>query len=309
MELGVRGEALKTRMGPVVERLGDATLDRLGPRFDLVEEYRRPVPAQFAIEIFGLQDCDPMWLSSTTQTLFEFLFIDIENSPVVLAEATAAAGPFRDLLDASIASGKAGPDTVIGIGLAQHAAGLPGWDPLSLRNNILGLIIGLVPTTAKSSAMAFDFATQDLARQAEFFAAHDMGDPARFNRYCRELTRLHPINPGLFRIARHDTVLVHNGRTREIKAGTKVFASTAIAMVDAAVVDAPQEIRLDRPESHYLTYGHGLHACTGRYLNDLHVSTLLSLALSRGRVDRVAGTAGDLKFEGKWPSSLTVEIK
>ena len=309
MDLGFRRDQIENQMIPRIARIADETLDSLGARFDLVDDYLKIVPARFAIETFGLQDCDPKWLSKTTQALFEYLFIDVENSPVVLAEAEAAAAPFRDLLDASIASGKAGPETVIGYGLTQHAAGFAGGDPLSLRNNILGLIIGLVPTTAKSAAMAFDYATQDLEKQADFFKAHDTGDAPAFNRYCRELTRLHPINPGLFRIARRDTVLNYNGNAREIKAGTKVFASTATAMVDKKVLEDPLEIRLDRPETHYLTYGYGLHACTGRYLNDLHISRLLSRALARGRVDRVADTAGDLKFDGKWPSSLTVEIK
>lgn len=309
MDLGFRRDEIETRMIPRIARIADEVLDGLGDRFDLVEDYLKVVPARFAIETFGLQDCDPKELSRTTQILFEYLFIDVENSPVVLAEAEAAAAPFRDMLDASIASGKAAPDTVIGAGQRQHAAGFPGCDPLSLRNNILGLIIGLVPTTAKSAAMAFDYATQDLDRQSAFFQAHDAGDGAAFNRYCRELTRLHPINPGLFRIARHDTVLNYDGEARAIKAGTKVFAATSTAMVDRRVLDDPLEIRIDRPETHYLTYGYGLHACTGRYLNDLHISTLLARALARGRVDRVEGEAGDLKFDGKWPSSLTVEIK
>lgn len=309
MDLGFRRDAIETDMIPRIARLADAELDRLGTRFDLVADYLKLVPARFAIETFGLQDCDPASLARTTQILFEFLFIDIENSETLLAEAEAASAGFRDMLDASIASGKAGPETVIGYGIAQDAAGFPGCDPQSLRNNILGLIIGLVPTTAKSAAMAFDYATQTLEMQADFFAAHGSGDAASFTRYCRELTRLNPINPGLFRIARHDTALRYKGEAREVRAGTRVFASTATAMVDGRVLDDPLEIRLDRPDTHYLTYGYGLHACTGRYLNDLHIATLLSRALARGKVDRVAGAAGHLAFDGKWPSSLTVEIR
>jgi cytochrome P450 len=309
MEMGFRRDEVEGTMIPLVARLANERLDALGASFDLVEDYLKPIPAQFAIDLFGLQDCDPMWLNKTTQILFEYLFVDIENNPIVAEEAKVASAEFRDLLDASIASGKAGPDTVIGRGQKLDAEGFAGCDPLCLRNNILGLIIGLVPTTAKSAAMAFDYGTQNKDMEAAFFAAHAAGDADAFNRYCRELTRLNPINPGLFRITKRDVNVYHNGKPRELKAGTLVMASTAVAMLDKTILDEPRAIKTDRPETHYLTYGYGLHACTGRYLNDLHISTMLSEALKRGAVDRVAGEDGNLSFEGRWPSSLKVEIK
>lgn len=309
MDMGFRRDEISDVMLPRIARLADAKLDQLGPHFDLVQDYLKPVPAEFAIETFGLRDCDPQWLSATTQVLFEYLFVDIENDPELAEKAKSAAAEFRQMLDRSIAAGDADQDNVIGRGLRLHQHKFADSDPLCLRNNILGLIIGLVPTTAKSAAMAFDYATQNKAAEADFFAAHSGGNGETFNRYCRELTRLNPINPGLFRVVNADTEVYHNGNGRKLKAGTLVMASTAVAMLDKSVLDEPKKIRLDRPETHYLTYGYGLHACTGRYLNDLHISHLLSRALVRGRVDRLADATGNLNFDGRWPVSLMVELK
>ncbi len=309
MDMGFRRDEISSVMLPRISRIANEKLDQLGSDFDLVRDYLKPVPSQFAIETFGLSDCDPQWLTETTQVLFEYLFVDIENDPELATKAGASAAEFRDMLDKSIAAANAGDATVIGSGIRLHEQQFADSDPLCLRNNILGLIIGLVPTTAKSAAMAFDYATQNKTTEADFFQAFDADDGTSFNRYCRELTRLNPINPGLFRIVNKDTEVYHNGRDRKLKAGTLVMASTAVAMLDKSVLDEPKKIKLDRPETHYLTYGYGLHACTGRYLNDLHISTLLAEALKRGRVDRVAGDSGNLNFDGRWPVSLMIEIK
>ena len=47
-------------------------------------------------------------------------------------------------------------DDVLGRYLALQAAGMPGTDDLSIRNNLLGLIVGAIPTTSKCCAHALD---------------------------------------------------------------------------------------------------------------------------------------------------------
>jgi cytochrome P450 len=195
----------------------------------------------------------------------------------------------------------------LGRGLALHKAGASGFDGVNLRNNMLGLLIGLVPTTAKSAAMAYDYGTRTPADAQAFFAVFRNGDAAQFQAYVRELTRLNPINPGLFRQAVRTARVHSGGRAYEIPEGNMIFVGTHTAMRDAAVLPDPKAVLPGRPDSAYLTYGFGLHACFGRYINDLHVAALLHHCFAAGHLERAAGNAGDLVFDGAFPARLVLK--
>ena len=47
-------------------------------------------------------------------------------------------------------------DDVLNRCLAMQTAGLPGMDDLGIRNNLIGLIIGAIPTTSKAAVQALD---------------------------------------------------------------------------------------------------------------------------------------------------------
>ena len=168
----------------------------------------------------------------------------------------------------------------------------------------MGLLIGLVPTTAKSAAMAFDYATQTQEQAQttrDYFQSHDLEAAVA---YTRELTRLNPINPGLFRQTSADVELFSLGHRHTIPKGNFVLASTYTAMRDHKFISKPDIIAPGRPDSSYLTYGIGLHSCFGRYINDLHVGSLLYYAYQATPLERREGEAGDLIFEGAFPKSL-----
>ena len=68
-----------------------------------------------------------------------------------------AARDCRDYLDSAIRERKQTPtarDDVLNRCLAMQAAGLPGMDDLGIRNNLIGLLIGAVPTTSKAAIQA-----------------------------------------------------------------------------------------------------------------------------------------------------------
>ena len=71
-----------------------------------------------------------------------------------------AAAKTRAYLDALIAERKRDRgrcDDVSERCLAMQDAGLPGMDDLSIRNNLIGLIIGAIPTTSKSAVLTLDY--------------------------------------------------------------------------------------------------------------------------------------------------------
>jgi cytochrome P450 len=67
----------------------------------------------------------------------------------------AAAAKARAWLDQIIAKRKRQdlqPDDVVGRCLALQKASVPGIDDLGIRNSLLGLVIGAIPTTSKCCA-------------------------------------------------------------------------------------------------------------------------------------------------------------
>jgi hypothetical protein len=58
-----------------------------------------------------------------------------------------------------------------------------------------------------------------------------------------------------------------------------------------------------------MTYGAGLHACFGRYINDLHIALLLRELFLSDTLKRADGNDGDLQFDGPFPDSLILELK
>jgi cytochrome P450 len=204
------------------------------------------------------------------------------------------------MLDAQIADrDRGGEDTLISRGQAMIACGRLPIDGLALRNNLLGLLIGLVPTTAKAAAMALDHLTLDASRAALLRAA--LPDPLRFAGLVREAMRLNPINPGLLRVARRDARVP--GSDALIREGATVFAATISAMRDPKFVSDPMAMDPYRPASVYLNNGFGLHACFGWYVIDANVTQLLRTLLEAGYA-RTPGAEGDLGFEGPFPARM-----
>jgi cytochrome P450 len=93
-------------------------------------------------------------------------------------------------------------------------------------------------------------------------------------------------------------------RETTVPARATVVAATLSAMHDENEVEAPDEFRPDRPYSTYIHFGHGLHRCFGEPLNRVQLPALATALLERGPVER----AGDLEWEGPYPSSLRVRL-
>ncbi|MDX1489905.1 MAG: cytochrome P450 [Pseudohongiellaceae bacterium] len=304
MQLAFRRDDIDIIIKPLLKKLADKHSPALKENKDLVADFFTPIPAEFAIEYFGFSKIQPQWLHKVTAGLFDYIFIDIANTPQVTSRALEYAKELREALDNEIALGEAGGNTVLGRCLKLRDDNVPGFDDTNIRNNILGLLIGLVPTTAKSAAMAFDYATQSFEQaQAtrQYFQSNDLDSAVS---YTKELTRLNPINPGLFRKTSAEVELFSFGNRHVIPKGNFVLASTYTAMRDSKFITKPLTVAPGRPNSNYLTYGVGLHSCFGRYINDLHVGSLLYYAYQASPLERCEGSEGDLIFEGAFPKSL-----
>src|ERR1051326_2212313 len=292
-----------------VENSARGIVDGANGALDVVGDLSRVVPARWIADYFGCVPPSDKQLADWGSIIFQYLFTDLNNDPEVGRAAQAAAAEARAWLDRSIADRKASgvkKDDVLGRCLALQGAGVPGMDDLSIRNNLIGLIVGAIPTTSKCCANALD---QLLNRPEQLAAAQKAaaaGNDALFSRYVFEALRFNPNNPGVFRIAAEEyTVAKGTLRATTIPKGAFVVAATQSAMFDEHKVEEPEDFRIDRPAWVYMHWGYGLHTCFGQYINQIQIALILKPLLAAGTLRR----EGPLQMEGPFPSSLRVSFQ
>ena len=282
-----------------------------GGKIDVIQ-LSRTVPVRWVASYFGCPAKSETDLADWATVIFQYLFADLNNDPVLDAAALAAAAKVRPWLDEIIARRKANPtqdDDVVGRCLALQSLGLPAMDDVSIRNNLLGLIVGAIPTTSKCCAQALDelLKRPDILAQAQ--EAARAGNDALLAQYVFEALRFKPNNPGLIRIAAEDyTVARSEMHATKIPKGTQVLAATQSAMFDGCMVDSPNEFQIGRPDYIYMHFSLGLHSCFGQYVNRVQIPGILKPLLQRKGLRREPGTAGQLQIKGPFPSALAVEF-
>jgi cytochrome P450 len=300
MRAVVRRQDMAGLIVPFVAHTAESLVAASGGRLDVVRQLSRIVPTRLIAAYFGCPPASEEELADWSTAMFRYLFTDLNNDPAVGAAARDAAAKARSWLDQTIAKRKkqsSQPDDVVGRCLALQSAGMPGMDDLGIRSNLLGLLIGAIPTTSKCCAQALEEAQQ--AARAD--------DDALVAQYVFEALRFNPNNPGVFRIAAEEyTVAKGTMHATPIPRGAAVVAATQSAMFDERIVDAPSEFRTGRPDYIYMHFGYGLHACFGQYINRVQIPGILKPLLQRKGLRRAEGDAGRLQYGGPFPSSLGV---
>lgn len=303
----VRREDIPNRIAPFVQRTAGDLVAAAGNQLDVVR-LSKNVPAQWIADYFGCPLLSEQQVESWGSVLFQYLFLDQDNDPKLGQAAAKAAAAVRAWLDETIAARKAShavKDDVLGRCLLLQAARLPAMDDVSIRNNLLGLLVGAIPTTSKCCTQALDqlFQRPEQLKAAQAAAVAD--DDALLAKYVFEALRFNPNNSGVFRLTAQDYRLAKPSlHATTIPKGTLVIAATQSAMFDDRFVDDPNEFRIDRPEYVSMHFGYGLHTCFGQYVNRVQIPGILKPLLKRPGLRR----AGDLKYDGPFPSSLLVNL-
>jgi len=312
MRAVIRRSDLSGIIAPFVASTAKSIVDSAAGGLDVVSQLGLVVPTRLVGAYFGCKPDSETDLASWASTIFQYLFTDLNNDPAVDAAARDASARTRAWLDEAIKTAKEGgkqDDTVLMRCLGLQSAGLPGMSDVDIRNNLLGLLVGAIPTTSKCCAQALD---ELLKRPAELARAQDAAcadDDATLAQYVFEALRFHPNNPGVFRVAAQEYV-VGKGQLHatKIPAGTSVLAATQSAMFDERVVESPNHFRIGRPAYNYMHWGVGIHTCFGQYINQVQIPGILKPLLQRKNLRRADGDAGTIKFSGPFPSSLRVQF-
>jgi cytochrome P450 len=241
--------------------------------------------------------------------MFQYLFYpddaELERQALAAAERTRL---HLDELIAERSTRRGARDDVLERCLSMQAAGLPGMSALEIRNNLIGLIIGAIPTTSKCAALTLDFLLDRPELLAQAQAAARADDDTTLVQYVLESLRLNPFAPGITRICAEDYVVARGSlRATRIPKGTAVLAVTQSAMKDWRKVKKPAEFRLDRAAYLYLHFGAGLHSCFGKYINLAQIPRIVKSVLKREGLRRAPGPAGRIQSAGPFPTHLTLE--
>src|ERR1039458_4899962 len=134
----VRREDIPDRIAPFVEKTANDLVAAAGSQVDVVKQLSKAVPARWIADYFGCSPPSEQQLEGWGSVIFQYLFTDLDNDPVVAQAASKAAADVRYWLDQTIAARKAQPvfkDDVLGRCLALQSAGLPAMDDVSIPNN------------------------------------------------------------------------------------------------------------------------------------------------------------------------------
>ncbi|MFN3613334.1 MAG: cytochrome P450 [Rubrimonas sp.] len=305
MRLAMRRTDAADMIAPFVAGRAAEIVAAAGGDLDVPRDLTRPVAAEMAARYFGVPDGGA--LADWTTTLFWFLFNALPADPAVGARARSAAAGLREAIDAAVAARKADgadADDVLGRCLALQAAETPGMDDRGIRDNLLGLLIGAIPTLSKAATLALDelLDRPDALRVAQ--AAARSGDDGLMEAHVWEALRFRPHNPVIYRRALRDVRLPRSTlRGRKIPEGAMVFAATHSAMFDGLDIPDPDQFRTDRLFDAYIHWGHGMHACFGDAINRAFIPAVLKPVLAAPDLRR-AGPRDDAGTP--FPASLPV---
>jgi len=311
MRLAVRRSDTETMIPAMIEGLTAAIVDVSNGSLDLVQELTQPVPAQLVDQYLGVPGPTQEELINWSTDMFHYLFYP--DTPAEIDERAARYSALaRAYLDELIVTRKrdaAETDDVLARCLQLQGSGTPGMSDVDIRNNLIGIIIGAIPTTSKVAALAIDYLLDrpELLAAAQQAARND--DMETIRKTVLETIRFNSFGAGLFRLAKQDYVIAKGTlRRAKILKGTKVLVLTQSAMLDGRELTRPNTFRLDRPDYQYMHFGYGMHTCFGLYINMVQITIIVKSILKLNNLRRVSGDEGIMQYDGPFPTHLRVQF-
>ena len=312
LRLAMRRDDVAAIVEPAARRLAEQLVAKQTNRIDVPKDLSLLVPTAIVTEYFGITGAENNDLIDWATLMFWYLFIDLAGDPAITSKALDAAASCRSAIDAAIVSRKAtgvAKDDVLGRCLVLQKADQSGMDDLGIRNYLIGLVIGAIPTISKACVQALDQLLDRPQALESAQAAARGGDSALLAAHVFEAFRFNPVNPVIYRRAACDaTIAAGSLRARKIPKGTMVLASNLSAMFDPLKIEAPESFRIDRPWGEYMLWGYGMHTCFGAYINRAVMPAILKPLLAKPGLRRAAGNAGRIDTGGTpFPQHFSVE--
>lgn len=315
LKLAVKREDLATIREIVAEETRALVKQALpSGTLDLTNGFSRLVAARFVGRYFGVPGPTEQQLLDWTRAIFTDIFLNFTQDPGVSARGAEAGRQFRAYVDGLIektkaqrSAGEPEKDDVLGRLITMQRAPKASFTDSRLRDNLIGCITGVLDNTCTAVVNTVNvlFSRPEALKGA--MAAAKANDDATLLRYVQEALRFHPPAPLMVRMSLADTKIA-KGTAREtlIPAHKVIFAANGSAMMDDTELDNPREIRLDRPNHHYMIFGWGMHECLGKYISQVQIVEIVKAVFALEGLRPAAGDAGKVAYEGPFAVRFAV---
>ena len=268
-------------MRPRIERMAEDLLDAMAgaDEVDLVAAYALPLPIRVLGGLLGIPESDDAAFHRWTTTL--------TASALSLAELEAAAGEMLDYAQGLLRDKRRAPGDDL---LSALVSVRDGGDRLTedeLTSMVFLLLIAGHETTVNLIGNAMLALLTDRSQLERLRADPDLVPDA-----VEEILRYDsPVQVAARRARQPVTV---GGAT--IPAGAVVLVSLLAANRDPERFAEPATLRIDRPQSAHVAFGHGLHHCIGAPLARLDATIAIRALLRRYPHLRLAAPAESLAW-------------
>lgn len=304
------------RLARAAEARAEEIVAGSGGRVEVVDQLVRTTAFDLIGRYFGVPEPEEGRLAVWGTRLFEFQFAGSPDDHDLRAQVDEIAPAFRDHIDRVIqrrkAEGAAPPGAepdVLGRCLERQRTGEAGYSDVEIRTALLCMVVGGPPQPPMVAPQAMEQLLRRPKALAAAAAAAKADDDDRLWRIVREAMRFDPLAPGLPRTTLEDGVVARGlRRERAIPKGSTVIAAFASAMMDERRIPEPRRFDADRLEHEYIHFGHGLHECFGKRINEATLARMLKPLLRRPGLRRAPGAAGRLTKAGVFAERLVVEF-
>jgi cytochrome P450 len=298
-------------LGPLTDQAGALAAERVASaapagRLDVGTELVHPVLNDIVAEYLGVTGPDATTLLRWSRDLFDDIFLNAADLPVVRRRAEVAAQQMTARVGLEVAGGTGRDERVVRRLLADRPT-LAVVDHAEISTELIGLTIGWLWHGSKAAVIAVDELLERPEALAHAQSAARSGDLAQLRRLLWEVLRFRPVQIGLLRVCRQDTVVAAGtARARKLRAGTSVLVGTHSAMWDETAVPDPGRFDPSRAAEQYLVFGHGPHRCMGEDIMGVQLPALLAPLLAVRGLRRAPGRSGRLRWAGPHPDGFSV---
>ncbi|MGZ6780138.1 MAG: cytochrome P450 [Mycobacterium sp.] len=279
-----RAEAMRPQIQELVDGFLDDMIDK-GPPADLVRDFALPVPSLVISLLLGVpyEDHEFFQLHSTKG-------LDSRSTDV---EKMAAIGAMFDYMWklAELKAHEPGDDLMSRLMTDYVATG-----QLSRATAVMNCVI-LLQAGHETTASMISLGTVALLQHPDALdRLRRTDDPALVANVVEELMRyLTIVHTQVDRVALEDLTI--NGQL--IRAGERVLMNLPAGNWDAAFVDHPDTLNIDRNPRGHLGFGFGVHQCIGQNLARVELQIALATLACRLPDLRLAVPAEQLSFAGE----------
>jgi cytochrome P450 len=236
-----------------------------GPPADLVDTFALPLPVAVICELLGVPVADrPLFRAWSDDAL--------STSRLTAEEFMASREAMRDYMRGLIAAHRATPADDLMTALIEARDQADRLSELELVDLCVGILVAGHETTASQIP---NFMVTLLDHPAALTRLRD--DPSLIPGAVEELMRFVPLGAGAG-FPRYAVEDVQVGDVL-VRRGEPVVVAIGAANRDALRFDDADELRVDRPPTQHLGFGHGVHHCLGAALARMELQEALRALL------------------------------